>query len=321
MNKKCLIIGYGSIGKRHAKVLKNMGNEVHIVTEQKINKYKIFRAIPDSRQLKAYDYIVISIPTADHYKALTKLSCNGFSNTLLMEKPLFDNLPLSGKDNEFVKSSEKSYNNLSFPFQIFIGYNLRFHPVLQKIYDLIEDQQIYSMHVYCGQYLPLWRENQDYKKNYSANKKLGGGVLRDLSHELDYICWLTGEWQSVAALGGKFSNLEIDSDDLFCILLETKKCPAVSLQINYLDLNPKRQIIINTQDFSLKADLIKGILEINDKKQIYDVKTDDSYINEHHSILSGENSFACTYEEGIHIVELIEACEKAAKGKIWVKRD
>ncbi|NOX34957.1 MAG: Gfo/Idh/MocA family oxidoreductase [Deltaproteobacteria bacterium] len=304
MKKNCLVIGFGSIGIRHARVLENMGFNVNVVSKRKVKDYNSFLNIKQALRSLKYHHAVICRPTSDHFKAALKLKNYGFEGSLLIEKPLFE---------------KKGYPSLK-ALNIFAGYNLRFHPVLKKIYQTIQGVSLYSMHVYCGQHLSLWRGKRDYRTTYSASRQAGGGVLKDLSHELDYICWLTGQWEKVAAKGGRVSDLEIDSDDLFCLLLETKTCPMVSLQINYFDLNAKREIIINGEDLSIKGDLISGTLDINGVKKVYKLEKDATYIDEHEDILSSGTGFACTYDEGLEVLSLIEAAQKASEGDVWIKR-
>ena len=105
------------------------------------------------------------------------------------------------------------------------------------------------MNVYAGQYLPHWRPNIDYRDSYSSKKSQGGGVLLDLSHEIDYLNWLLDGTEEVMAVGGKLSALEIDSDDLYQISLKTKKCDLVQVELNYIDKVLRRYIIINTDKF------------------------------------------------------------------------
>jgi len=305
MKKNCLIIGFGSIGARHARVLADMGHTVHVVSQRKIEGYESFSQIPEAFKAIKYDYAVICLPTSDHYQAAVQLYKNGFNGLLLIEKPLFD----------------KSGYALLPPMNVYVGYNLRFHPVLKEIDRLIQGKKLYSMQVYCGQYLPSWRKDRDYRATYSASSESGGGVLRDLSHELDYVLKLTGTWKKVAAKGGRVGSLEIDTDDLFCLLMETRNCPAICLQVNYLDLSPRREMILNGEGISLKADLIKGTLEVNGQKKVYMVEKDDTYRDQHLDILLNKGKTACSYEEGIEIVNLIEAAFKASEEEIWIKRN
>jgi predicted dehydrogenase len=298
----CLIIGFGSIGQRHARILRGLGHQISVVSSQRVDQFPSFSNIHDAIYSADFEYVIISNKTNEHYQTLKSLLSTGFKNSILIEKPVFDR--------------QYKIFDQSTP-DIFIGYNLRFHPILQDIRNLIMDKEIYSMHVYCGQYLPEWRPGRDYSQCYSALKKSGGGVLRDLSHELDYITWLTGEWKQVTAIGGKISDLVIDSDDVYCVLAETKRCPAVSLQINYLDLKAKRVIIINADGLSLQADLIGNTLTYGNEIKHYDLTRDTTYIEQHKNIINGCRDVACTFEQGMDVLHLIECIEEASMKKIW----
>ena len=105
------------------------------------------------------------------------------------------------------------------------AYNLRFQPSLQEFRKQIKQQRIgkiLSVRVEVGQYLPNWRPESDYRKGVSAQKKLGGGVLLELSHEIDYISWIFGDYKWVKAHISKQSNLEIDVEDTAYLLLGFK---------------------------------------------------------------------------------------------------
>lgn len=97
-----------------------------------------------------------------------------------------------------------------------VGYNLRFLPSLEKFRELIHDGaigRVLSVRCEIGQYLPSWRQDSDYRLGVSARQELGGGVLLELSHELDYLRWIFGEVAWVSAWIGQRSALEIDVED------------------------------------------------------------------------------------------------------------
>jgi predicted dehydrogenase len=229
----------------------------------------------------------------------------GYTGKLLIEKPAF--------------SKSHSLSNLDLA-NVFVGYELRFHPVIQKLRAVLTSKEIYSIQVYVGQYLPSWRPGTDYTKCYSSSKAQGGGALRDLSHELDYINWLCGGWKRVAALGGKFSDLQIDSDDIFVLLLEMKNCPIVCIQMNYLDRNARREIIINLKNHTIKADLINNSLETDGELVTFEVEQNQPYIDMHESILEVHGQYSCSIHEGLEVLGIIEAAEKSAKQRKWFLR-
>ena len=140
--KSCLVIGYGSIGQRHARLLSGLGHEVGIVTKRPANGFQAFPDVRTGLQSMDFDYVVVCNRTSEHFTAVKKLVDNGFKGVALVEKPLF----------------ERNFDLPPLPFELFVAYNLRFHPIVKKICDLIRGKTLYSMHVYCGQYLPTWRK-------------------------------------------------------------------------------------------------------------------------------------------------------------------
>lgn len=296
---KCLIIGYGSIGSRHAIILKQLGCSVHVVTSRSIDLYPRYAGIQEAFwREKHFDYVVISNRTSDHSSALKELNEIGYHGLLLIEKPVFRGL------EQLVRPVN--------PANVFIAYNLRGHPIIQDVHSLIHNKKIFSIQIYAGSYLPDWRPDTDYKQCYSAIKSQGGGVLRDLSHELDYLCWFTGCWKSVAALGGKFGHLQIDSDDVFALLIETERCPAAVLQFNYLDRVPRREMLINIEDQSLRVDLIENTLSVNQSTKKYTVQRNDTHLYVHKAILERKTDNLCSFEDSLKILHLIQGAEEAA---------
>ena len=300
-----LIIGYGSIGSRHARLLSELGNKVSILSKHETDFNKSYKSIAQALESEKPDYIVIANKTGEHYPAFVELANYDYQGVVLVEKPLFHRLT-DIPDNNFKK--------------IFVAYNLRFHPIIQKLKELLQDEKIISVNVYAGQYLPDWRPGTDYRLSYSSQKKYGGGVLRDLSHELDYLNWLFAGWTSLTALGGHYSELEIDSNDIFNILMTTNLAPIVNVQLNYLDRTTRREIIINTDSFTVKADLISNTLQINNEIKEYNVNRDQTYINLHKAVLADNTQYLCSLDEGLEVLRLIEAAELSIQKRMWIAR-
>ena len=300
---KALIIGYGSIGQRHARLLQGLGLETAVVSRRAVDAANLYAAIPEAVADWGPEYAVVASRTHEHRNDFKALSDSGFKGRVLMEKPLFDR----GDDvptHEFEK--------------IFVAYNLRFHPVIARFRELLSETEPFAVHAYVGQYLPDWRPDADYRQGYSAIKAQGGGVLRDLSHELDALNWMLGGWTRMTALGGHVSNLEIDSDDVFSLLFETRRCPVASVQMNYLDSTLTRTLTAMTDRGTIRADLVAGTLAFDDETEIFTPDRDDSYIAQHRAILEGGSDVLCTLDEGLDVMRMIEAAEAAALEKKWV---
>lgn len=302
---KTLIIGYGSIGERHARLLQEQGIEISIVSQRELGLKNSFPNLVAAFERFSPDYVVIANKTSDHHKTLLELADLNFRGNVLIEKPLFDVV------HPFPKHPFKA---------VYVAYNLRFHPVLQRLNRLLKNQKILSAQIYAGGYLPDWRNERDYRTTYSAKKSEGGGVLRDLSHELDYATWLLGQWKKVSALGGHWSPLAIDTDDVFTLLMQTERCPAVTIHLNYLDRVPRRQILINTDNGTFAADLTHGALYQNSQMEKFEVSRDETYLYQHKAVIKGEDEFLCSLEEGMETLKLIQAAETANQNSVWVTR-
>ncbi len=296
-----LIIGYGSIGKRHEEVLLQLNSTsvIDIVTKQKLPKKQTFKSLKEVISIDSYDYFIIASPTNKHYEQLKYIESNAKNKIIFCEKPLFE-----------TKKYLNIINNI-----VYIGYVLRFHPLLQRLKNDIENQKVINVNVSCGQYLPKWRPNTNYKESYSAKKNEGGGVLLDLSHEIDYIQWLFGSLDDIKSYQVKGSDLEIDSDDLMTLIGKTTKDTIVTLTIDYISKIMQRRLIVNTIEFSYELDFIKNTLIRKDKEgqeKVYsmqDLKRNNIFRNMHKSVL-GDKQNICTYEEGLNIMNTISIIQE-----------
>lgn len=307
MTESCLIIGYGSIGRRHAEVLSAMGKRVAVVSKhaEKVDGCTVYNSVRNAFVAENYDYVVISNATADHSKTLKEIFRYITPQTIcFVEKPLFASL------KEYVDFEDK---------KIVCGYVLRSHPLLRRVKDILQGKKIYSCRACCGQYLPMWRPGIDYTKCYSAQKESGGGVLRDLSHELDYMLMLCGNWKRVAAIGGKFSGLQISSDDQFGILFESDLCPLCICQIDYLSRNIHRDIFVEYEGGSLHLDFIAGKLYNNGSEECIKLERNELFRIMHSELLKYDLSYFSDARNAYEILRFLDAIEKASERNIWIK--
>jgi predicted dehydrogenase len=303
---KALVVGYGSIGQRHVRVLMELGYRVAVMSRRSIAFEFSYSELSEALSAWQPGYVVIANRTSEHFQTVEALVQYGFRGFVLIEKPLFEN------------PAEIPEHNFS---HVGIGYNLRCHPLLTRLKSFLNGAgNMLTAHVYVGAYLPLWRPDSDYRQSYSAKRKEGGGVLRDLSHELDYVLWLFGHWQRLTAHGGHFSKLEIDTEDAFCLIMETECCPLVTIHLNYLDRVPRREIIVNTNRHTCRVDLIKNKITFDGVEESATVDRDGTYRVEHQAMLGGNIEDLCTVKEGMETLLTIQAAEKVASSHIWIGR-
>lgn len=225
------MVGYGSIGKRHISNLSSLPQvKILVCTKQTPDKFltKKHCTVLNSIELclkENPDMAIIANVTRLHVETAIKLAKAGVD--LFIEKPLSNST--NGIKNllHIVKKNKLT---------TMIGCNLRFHPCITKIKELIlrnEIGRVISAHVENGSYLPNWHPNEDYRKSYASREDLGGGVILTNIHELDYLCWFFDSVKNVFAISGKYSDLQISAEDLASILLQFKNNVVAEVHLDY----------------------------------------------------------------------------------------
>jgi len=247
---KILIIGFGSIAKKHLKSILKCNPDSIIFAYRTINVIDkidgIINIFDFNKFNEKIDFIIISNPTALHGSTLLKTI--KFKVPIFIEKPVLCDLNLEKTlQYEFNKSKLTTY----------VACNLRFHPALIFIKQFLESTKprINEVNIYSGSDLTKWRPSYDYKKSYSANSTLGGGVHLDLIHEIDYCLWIFGLPSNVIALFSSKSTLDINAIDSTRYFLEYPNF-NVGITLNYFRKDAKRQIEIVTENDTFVIDLI-----------------------------------------------------------------
>lgn len=298
--KKVLVVGYGSIGKRHVKNLLTLGIQP-FVYDTKIKREKNVNFINNLDNIPDVEYCIISTPTACHYQNFMDVISNTQCKKILIEKPIDMNLNNAKK---ILDTANKNNINVN------VAYNLRYLSCFENVKKIIKDNRnnIRIVKIICGQYLPDWRANIDYRKNYSAKKKMGGGVDLDLSHEIDYMLWLFGKPnKQIVSVSKKISSLEIDSIDYYKGLFDYGNF-IVDLELDYIRKKERNFRIIGENKEILNVDFINKKITINGMKihgeNLFDFNR--SYIMEIEEFLGlADTRKLCTLEEGIKVLELI----------------
>lgn len=258
--KKILIVSLGSIGLRHYNNLKTLLPSVEIAVYRqffkKIDNFKeikFFFKLEEALQFQA-DAVIISSPASEHIKNALAFLKNGAH--LFVEKPIAMHADEASNLVEASKNSDK--------FSM-TGYVLRFQPLVSYLKNIIDSGKlgdIWTTQIEVGQYLPDWRPTIDYRVGVSGQKKLGGGVLLELSHEIDYATWFFGDPYSLFCSAEKLSNLDIDVEDSACIVMEYNpggKVRRVVINLDFLQRSANMSVKIVGSKATLEADLIKEV--------------------------------------------------------------
>ena len=320
--KKLLICGVGSIGRRYLRIIKKNWPDLEIAAlrsgygdkydEIKFLDYQALN-IEDSIDWEP-DAAIITSPANMHINQATALANSGVP--CLIEKPL-------GIGNE---SCEK-WNmiiHLSDSVPMLLGYVLRHHPCANLIKSRLDENilgKVVEADFYCGSWLPNWRQDIDYLKSVSANKKLGGGVLLELSHEIDIANWFFGPLKINSANLKPSGLLPIDVEDRAYLIAENDEGVLISIRINFCSQPSMRKVTIRGENGQIFWDIILGNLEIsNDKqiiyKKIFKIDRDLLFliqIQHFFDCIFNNQKPKCTLSEGKKTIELIEEAKKIYK--------
>lgn len=245
-NNDChiLVIGAGSIGRRHARNLKTLGAKVSLFDVNtsllestcREEDYTACTNLEQSISRGHYDAAVVCAPTHLHIPVAQQIADAGIN--LFIEKPLSHNL--DGTEQLMATVSKKGLIAM-------MGFMLRFEPGLQYLKSRLNPEKIAFAQVEAASFMPLWRPGTDYRKTYSANRSMGGGVILDDVHEIDYICWLFGYPETISGSFGKYSSIDMDAEDIAMLQFQYRD-KLVSLHSDYLQRRNARRCKICDRD-------------------------------------------------------------------------
>lgn len=319
--QRVLVVSLGSIGRRHLRNVRCLLPTAEIAALRRPNSPSsaegadhIFHDIRSALAFRPTAAIVAS-PATDHLRLTQTLVTNGIP--VLVEKPFAHRL--EGLSVLVAEATAKS-------LPLFVAYNLRFHPIVRRVKSLLEENvigRVLTARADVGQYLPDWRPGVNYKEGVSARRDLGGGVLLELSHELDYVSWLFGRPSSVYAAGGQLGDLGIDVEDTAVLTLRyPEAAPIVSVNLDFLQRAVARQLRVVGTKGSICADLVTGecdfyvastgewtreLCRLTDSNLLYldEVKAFFSAVNGEHSTILARG------QEGIDVLCQVEAARQS----------
>jgi predicted dehydrogenase len=240
---RALVVGLGSIGRRHARNWAALGLGPLTVCRRPGSEQSEPLGIAareladlDAALSEQPDVVLVTNPTSMHVETACKAVQAGAH--VLVEKPLGH--ALHGVADLLEQASQRRRH-------LMVGYNLRFHPGLVRIRELVRHNAIgtiVSARAEMGEYLPDWHPWEDYRRGYSARRDLGGGAVLTFSHELDALCWILGAPSRVMGMATHASSLEIDTEDVAELVLQFAHGPLVSVHVDFARRPPRRSLEI-----------------------------------------------------------------------------
>jgi predicted dehydrogenase len=325
-----LVIGGGSIGKRHLKNLLAIGEKAVAMVEPNTERaaanakefgVPIFPSVDAAFAEQAFDTALVCSPSVYHgvnASDLLKRGCDVF-----VEKPLSH----TAADVDDLVRLAKEARRITM-----VGSNWKFYPSFQKIKELLGAGaigRVLSARCQFGFYLPDWHPWEDYRNGYSANKKLGGGILLD-SHEFDYLPWFLGDRaEMVGCIAGKGSDLDIDVEDTAEVIFRFAKGTIAEMHLDYTQRFYQRNFEFFGETGTILWDTNAKAVVLKTKdagEQVFSLE--DGYDINAMYVEEIKHFFACVRERketvtpfasGAQTVKYIEAAKQSSEKSVFVR--
>ena len=315
------IVGLGSIGCRHLRLARELRSDLNIVAvRSRKGKKNEEEKLVDSVVYSLEDAIdcgieaaIIATPAVYHVQQAIELMEKGIH--VLIEKPLSHSLDNVNKLLRIAKTSK---------LVGLVGYCLRYDPGALKFNELLNNNkigQILHVQIDCGSYLPDWRKGMDYRESVSAKAELGGGVLLELSHELDYIRWFFGEMKSVYAKIQNSGTLDINVEDSVDMIFESVLGFPVSVHLDFNSRNTRRKCIARCANGDLTWDAISNKviwIPANGSEELETYKNDRDYIYREQlkhffDCIENKKLPSVSIHDGVAVLHMIDSIKKSHK--------
>jgi len=338
---KFIIAGLGSIGRRHLRNLVALGERDIVLLrtrkatlpDDELAGYSVETDIHEALKKHQSNAVIVANPTSLHLDVAIPAAEAGCA--ILLEKPVSDSLD---RLDLLQKTAQKSGS------KILVGFQFRYHPTLNHARELIQSGalgRVLTVHAHRGEYLPQWHPWEDYRRSYAARADLGGGVIRTLTHPLDYLRYLIGEVEALWSFNGHLSPLELDVEDVAEIGLKFTNGALGGIHLNYVQRPPRHALEIVGTAGTLRWDNADGILHLHQASAPFGSYSDnppapvtqtfappDGFERNHlfvsqtrHFIETarGESEPVCALEDGIAALRLaLAAVESQSTSRIWI---
>jgi predicted dehydrogenase len=318
--RKALVVGSGSIAQRHICNLRRLLPDAEVACVSASGRAMADGETAATCQMPSLaaaldwrpELAVVASPAPlhlDHAGALLHRDV-----PVLIEKPLSDSL---------VRAHAAAPLLARHRDRIEVAYNLRFLSSARRMKQLVDEAcvgRVLGLRVEVGQYLPDWRPQADYRRQVSANKSLGGGVLLELSHELDYLTWLFGRFDKVFCIASSTGLLEIDVEDHADILLSRDGLTA-QVHLDFLQRRASRSCKVIGETGTLQWDLIANSISlagpVGEEVLFSDpgVDRNDMYVEQLRGFIkvaAGHGAPRITVDDGLTVLDMIEAMRHSA---------
>ncbi|MFZ2491221.1 MAG: Gfo/Idh/MocA family oxidoreductase [Thermoanaerobaculia bacterium] len=319
---RALVVGCGSIGRRHTANLRTLGVE-RIATYDAVAEQgraaaaqfhtEYVESLDAALENGGFDLTLVCTPPSTHLEISRRAVASG--SNVFVEKPLSNDL--AGVDALISEA------RLAERF-VAVGYNLRFHAGIRRLKEVVESGEIgvpLIIRAEVGQYLPDWRAGSDYRSGYNASAAMGGGIILDASHELDYVRWLGGEVTAVSCVAAHLTTLDIDVEDAAAITMRLASGAIAEVHLDSIQRVYARNCKLIGEEGTARWEFGEDVRLFSASSAHWKTlpataDPNDMYLDEMKHVLqcaAGESVPLVGAEEGRRVLEIVLAAKESSR--------
>lgn len=316
--KAVVVVGAGSVGRRHLRNLVSLGWEGIAVDPR---EDRLQQAAGEVHLKGAYAGmgealsaagqgapVVIASPPSVHVEQ--GIFAIQAGSPLFMEKPVGLDIGSARKLLEVAEASQAI---------VVLGYTYRWWPALQHLRTLVREGAVgrpLSARCVLSAHLADWHPWERYQDFFMAKKALGGGALLDESHFIDLMLWFFGSPVEVWANVGKVSDLDIETDDHVDAWLRFSSGLQATIHLDLYGRPHERSVTVVGSEGSLQWDWEGNVVRIckatpgdviekrfpSERNQMF-----IDAISEFLGLVRNGGESACTLRDGVEVMRVVEA--------------
>ena len=316
-----LIIGAGSVGRRHARNLASLDCRISAMDPRvergdelaaETPAVATFTDLDAALSSPGVDAVAVCSPTAFHVDQAIAALRAGLP--VLLEKPVAKDLAAAQRLADVIDETG---------LPLLLGYTWRWWPPLTDLRRRLDDGVVGRLrHVdfIMSAHLADWHPGEPLAEFFMSSAELGGGALLDESHWIDLMLWLFGLPTTLSASVETISDLEITSDDNVDMQLSYPDGLRVRIHLDLFGRPHRKEIrFVGENGTVLWSETPNRIavahgMTADWQATDFDCERNDMFMGvarEFLALLDGDARPTCTLADGLNVMRLIEAARQS----------
>ena len=317
-----LILGSGSVGRRHARNFHALGCHVSCMDPRRDRLEEAGRELSIKHQFTdlqtalshAGEFSGVAVCSPPKFHVEQSQAALELGLPVLLEKP-------ASVDAESCQPLQKTVQQGG---KLLLGYTYRWWPPIIRLKTLIDNSAVGSLRharFVMSAHLADWHPWERYQDFFMASRELGGGALLDESHFIDLMLWFFGVPERVFARIDKISDLDIDTDDVVDIVATYPEGFRVTVHLDLFGRPHEKHIVVAGETGTVQCLFGPDVVRIGRtpgqewETETFSVERNDMFMGaarEFLELIGGTRCEAtCTILDGMTVLDVLGACRKS----------